>query len=185
MLVNSCSPQNRVAITKLTVVSGLQSTPAMNHNWELFRRPLVGSLFQGLEWTQLARFGEETIPFFFNLFAQAYLETAFRTWESALFALSQSPSLLLLPFRPFSYRLVCRYFLAICSPPLQFLRIFFFLLFLLSLHPLYMTVTLLLLLPLVVTCHWFLLFILSRIAPLCWDLGDPVLSHSCVYTSSH
>lgn len=62
LLVNSCSPWNRVTVSKLTVVSGLRSMPAMNHDWELFRRPSVSSLFQGLEWTQLSRSGEETIP---------------------------------------------------------------------------------------------------------------------------
>lgn len=122
MLVNSCSPQNRVGITKLTTVSGLWSMPAMNHVWELFRRPSVGNLFQDLEQTQLPRFGRKL---FQGLFTQAYLERAFRSWESALFALSQAPNLLL-SFWPFSYHLVCMYCLLIHSPPLQQFSFFFF-----------------------------------------------------------
>lgn len=63
--------------------------------------------------------------------------------------------------------------------------VFFFLLFQLSFHPLYMTITLFLLHLLVITCHPFLFFILGRIALPCCDLDEPILSHSRVYLSSH
>ncbi|RMC06497.1 hypothetical protein DUI87_15933 [Hirundo rustica rustica] len=40
---------------------GQWSIPTMNHDWKLFRRPLVDSVFQKPEWTQIPGLGEEAV----------------------------------------------------------------------------------------------------------------------------
>lgn len=123
-------------------VSRLHSIPAMNRDWELFRRPLLNSLFQGLEgkYSGTIHLG---IP-----------EDRFQDLEVYTNCFAQSLNLQLLPFWSLSWHLACAYPFCIHSPPLQLFWFIIFV-FLLPLHPLYLTVTLLPLLPLAIICQLY------------------------------